>query len=198
MIWLTDATKQLINFQGYQSFHSLRPINKHGGEINIFIKDSIIAKHLYMHSLSEDHVETLFIEINTGEIITYIGTIYKPPSADCKVLIDSIQNILSTINQSKIYDLMLSGDFNIDLLNKDCNNSTLWCSSCSVCAGADYMRSFDRTSVYTYAPPRCRTSQYRQTFILLSVSLWNDLSDPVFDGVGLAGFKSRANAFLLA
>ena len=32
----------------------------------------------------------------------------------------------------------------------------------------------------------------------LSVSLWNDLSDPVFDGVGLAGFKIRANAFLLA
>ena len=31
-----------------------------------------------------------------------------------------------------------------------------------------------------------------------SVSLWNDLSDPVFDGVGQAGFKSRANAFLLA
>ena len=31
-----------------------------------------------------------------------------------------------------------------------------------------------------------------------SVSLWNDLSDPVFDGVGLAGFKSRANAVLLA
>ena len=32
----------------------------------------------------------------------------------------------------------------------------------------------------------------------LSVSLWNALSDPVFDGVGLVGFKSRANAFLLA
>ena len=31
-----------------------------------------------------------------------------------------------------------------------------------------------------------------------SVSLWNHLSDPVFDGVGLAGFKSRANAFLLS
>ena len=50
----------------------------------------------------------------------------------------------------------------------------------------------------TYVPPRCRTSQYRPTFIPLSVSLWNDLSDPVFHGVGLAGFKSRANAFLLA
>ena len=51
---------------------------------------------------------------------------------------------------------------------------------------------------YTYAPPRCRTSQYRRTFIRLSVSLWNDLRDPVFDGVRLAGFKSKANGFLLA
>ena len=48
---------------------------------------------------------------------------------------------------------------------------------------------------YTYAPPRCRTSQYRRTFSSFSVSLWNDLVDPVFDGVGLAGFKSRSNAF---
>ena len=46
---------------------------------------------------------------------------------------------------------------------------------------------------YTYAPPRCRTSQYRRTFVPLSVYLWNDLADLVFDGVGLAGFKSRAN-----
>ena len=50
----------------------------------------------------------------------------------------------------------------------------------------------------TFAPPRCRTSQYRRTFAPLSVSLWNDLADPVFDAVGLVGFRSRANAFLLA
>ena len=52
--------------------------------------------------------------------------------------------------------------------------------------------------LFTYAPPPCKTLQDRRTFILLSVSLWNDLSDPVFDGVGVLGFKSRANAFLLA
>ena len=48
---------------------------------------------------------------------------------------------------------------------------------------------------YTYAPPRCRTSQYHRTFVPGSVSLWNDLVDHLFDGVGLAGFKSRANVF---
>ena len=48
---------------------------------------------------------------------------------------------------------------------------------------------------YSYAQPHCRTLQYSRTFIPLSVSLWNDLANPVFDSVGLAGFKSRANAF---
>ena len=51
---------------------------------------------------------------------------------------------------------------------------------------------------YTYAPPCYRTLQHSRIFIPFSVSLWNDLSNSVFDGVGLAGFKSRANASLLA
>ena len=38
------------------------------------------------------------------------------------------------------------------------------------------------THRYNYAPPRCRTSQCCKTFVLLSVSLWNDLLDPLFDG----------------
>ena len=51
---------------------------------------------------------------------------------------------------------------------------------------------------HSFAIPCLRTSQYPRTIVPLSVSLWNDLSDPVFDGVGLASFKSRANAFLFA
>ena len=46
------------------------------------------------------------------------------------------------------------------------------------------------------APLRCRASHYRRTFIPLSVSLWNDLADPVFDGVGLAALKSKDIAFI--
>ena len=49
--------------------------------------------------------------------------------------------------------------------------------------------------VFAGAPPRCRTAQYRRPFIPLLVSLRNDLADTVFDGVGLACFKSRANVF---
>ena len=48
---------------------------------------------------------------------------------------------------------------------------------------------------YTYASPRCRTTQYRRTFVLLSESLWNDLVDPLFDGVGISVFASRPMYF---
>ena len=65
----------------------------------------------------------------------------------------------------------------------------------TICASAGYTRCSGR---YTYAPPRFLTLQYSRTFIPLSVSVWNDLANPVFDVVGLAGFKSRANVFLLA
>ena len=51
---------------------------------------------------------------------------------------------------------------------------------------------------HSFRPPRCGTSQYHRTCVPLSMSLWNGLSDPVLDGAGLAGFKSIANAFLLA
>ena len=50
----------------------------------------------------------------------------------------------------------------------------------------------------TFEPPRCRTSQYHRTIVLISVSNFNDLFDPVFDGVELLGLKCRANGFPFA
>ena len=59
-------------------------------------------------------------------------------------------------------------------------------------------RCFDRTSVYFCASPLQNLAVPLEFYIPFSVSLWNDLVDPIFDGVRLAGFKSRSNAFLLA
>ena len=45
---------------------------------------------------------------------------------------------------------------------------------------------------------RLLAAEPRRTFIPLSVSLSNDLGDPVFDGVGLSVFQSKANTFSMA
>ena len=47
---------------------------------------------------------------------------------------------------------------------------------------------------YTYAPPRCITAG----LFVCCQYLWIDPGDPVFDSVGLVGFKSSTKASLLA
>ena len=66
-----------------------------------------------------------------------------------------------------------------------------------VCASAGYTQCFGRSSVYLCASS-LQNLTAPQDFYSLSVSLWNDLGDLVFDVLGLTGFKSRANVFLLA
>ena len=68
--------------------------------------------------------------------------------------------------------------------------------NCALCASVGYTQCFDRTSVYFCASPLQNLAVSQDFYSPLS--LWNDLVDPVFDGVGLAGFKSRSDAFLLA
>ena len=51
---------------------------------------------------------------------------------------------------------------------------------------------------YTYAQPHCRTLQYSRTFIPFSVSLWNDLANSVFDGVGTGVFQKPGQCFFIS
>ena len=67
----------------------------------------------------------------------------------------------------------------------------------AVCAGACNTLSCNRTSVHFCASSLYNIAVSQDFYSPVSISVY-DLGDSVFDGVGLAGFKSRANAFLLA
>ena len=54
------------------------------------------------------------------------------------------------------------------------------------------------TSVRLYASSLLNLALPPDLYSPQSVPLWNDLADPVFDGVRLEGLKSMGNAFLLA
>ena len=85
-------------------------------------------------------------------------------------------------------------------------DAVTWCSCCVIWTGRDYRDDLMWLcvlyavlwSIAVLWSRCCKTSKYHRTFILLSVSLWNNLGEPVFDGVGLADFKGSVEAFLLA
>ena len=60
----------------------------------------------------------------------------------------------------------------------------------TICASAGYTMCSGRTSVHL-CTASLQNLAVQQDFYPLSMSLWNDLANPVFDGVGLARFKSR-------
>ena len=67
----------------------------------------------------------------------------------------------------------------------------------SICLRSDVTRCilFYGAHWHSLCPASLQHLAVPQDFIPLSVPLWNDLADPVFDSVGLSSFKSRANAF---
>ena len=73
---------------------------------------------------------------------------------------------------------------------------TLWCSTGAVCASAGYTWCCGRTSEYLCASS-LQNLTVLQDFYSPLMCLWNDLDDPVFDIVGMAGLKSRVIAFWL-
>ena len=50
---------------------------------------------------------------------------------------------------------------------------------------------------YTYDSASLQNLAVPQNFCAPTMLIWNDLGDPVLDGVELTGFKSRANAFFI-
>ena len=66
----------------------------------------------------------------------------------------------------------------------------------AICTGASYTQCSGRTSVHLCMPSLQNLPVQQAFYSPLGVPL-ERFCCPIFDGVGLAGFKSRANAFLL-
>ena len=60
--WLTKSTAQLYHFDGYKSFHSLRPNNHVGGGVTAFISNKYNVKIITEQTMCTDNIETLFLE----------------------------------------------------------------------------------------------------------------------------------------
>ena len=116
--WLKNKD-DLSNFQfaNYTSFGLDATCSKHGG-LAIFLHDDFHGETINNYENSTLW-EALFIEIS-GDILKrniILGNIYRPPrdrNADIKSFVDKIALSITSLNSS--LDIIITGDFNIDLL----------------------------------------------------------------------------------
>ena len=111
-------------FPNYNSYHSIRK-NSIGGGVAIYLKKNINCKIIPEITLNESYIESVFIQSCRLNKKFLIGCCYRPPSGDLEQFQEFIDNKLNNLS-SESNDLIVCGDFNLDMLkiteNRSCEN----------------------------------------------------------------------------
>ena len=117
--WFTSEYQADIPY--YSSFHTIRPDRLSGG-VSIFVHESITSRKLTIFSFSNDDIEICSVElIINGETLIVVA-VYRPHSGTVEKFTDELENIIQ--NQSlRKHRWCIGGDFNIDILRENNQNS---------------------------------------------------------------------------
>uniref|UniRef100_A0A3Q3BKX6 Reverse transcriptase domain-containing protein n=1 Tax=Kryptolebias marmoratus TaxID=37003 RepID=A0A3Q3BKX6_KRYMA len=118
--WLNDSNIDNIYFDGYELYYKNRS-NKRGGGVALLVNKEIKCKIIHKMSWTIDNI----MEIITIEIINkiskniIISCVYRSPESNIDFFTDKIINVFE---RSCNKNIVLCGDFNIDLANKTDSN----------------------------------------------------------------------------
>ena len=117
--WLTDSSATYYSLPGYKFLENSRS-HKTGGGVAFYIRESIDYFVHSEHSLMNDFIESLLVEVNvTGSKNILIMVIYRPPNSNIKLFLEYLQDLFhNQIFNNK--DCFIVGDYNIDI--SKCHN----------------------------------------------------------------------------
>ena len=124
--WVNTSNEDTVNIPGYNFVHKSRVGTSRGG-VGLFIRDDLkfnIVDNLTKNTVHKSY-EGLFVKLSLPISSCIVGVIYRPPGQPILDFNLEIEDLLSnTLSQTK--DIILVGDFNIDLLkineHKDSNS----------------------------------------------------------------------------
>ena len=102
----------LLQLDGY-ALHTRNRTNRAGGGVCLYTKNALNAK-ICDFTLSDDHSDSLFLEIMMEGKKYIIGVVYRPPDSNLAVFHTKLDELLYELNQLK-KDTILLGDWNVDL-----------------------------------------------------------------------------------
>jgi exonuclease III len=130
--WLNNSNQNLYNLPGY-NFYNLNRISVHpSGGVAWYIDSLICSSVCPELCVSDPNIECLFINasITVSPNCSFkfiLGCIYRPPNGCCSMFFESLQSILISLDKPcyRNYTIIITGDFNINLLNVDlCHQAT--------------------------------------------------------------------------
>lgn len=91
--------------------------DNHGG-VCVYVDNTLYAKR--RNDLELQNIECVWIEVSLHGKKILIGTFYRPPNSTNETL-TVIENSIGLANDTNIQDILVTGDFNLDILKQNTN-----------------------------------------------------------------------------
>ena len=113
--WLNINNKHLYDFPGYHSYHLIRNTRPQGG-VSIFVSNTLQSEQIENLTIVNESIEINTIKINSDSLNILICGIYRPNSKH--IAVEEFADILIALlsDAAKNNNLVILGDFNINLL----------------------------------------------------------------------------------
>ena len=124
--WLSESNSSLYAINGYSGVNNPRT-NRKGGGVALHIRNDILFNVREDLMVSNDVLETCFIQIDKTVYKTehdiIVGVVYRPPNTNVSLFNEHLSQLLDDVkpNTHKVY---LAGDYNINLLNYNEHSQT--------------------------------------------------------------------------
>ena len=147
--WLTEQNKALYEIDGYKNI-SVHRINKRGGGLRVYVKQSLETVKLdSLSGIFETH-ESLFIKITANKEFSFTARLmYCPPNCSIPAFNTYVEEALLTHESILTTKCIIMGDFNIRL-----NGSNTYMLPASHLNFIDIM-SNNNFKQYITAPTHC-------------------------------------------
>ena len=111
--WLNERISDYeVQFNDYSIYRRDRVGDSHGG-ICTFIRNKVYSKR--RADIELPNIECLWVEFYIHNRKIPLGTFYRPPNSLPAVL-DSIENSIGLAFDSNAHEIIVTGDFNLDIL----------------------------------------------------------------------------------
>ena len=116
--WLDERTSNdTISLNEYNLYRRDRAGDNHGG-ICVYTKQNVHSRR--RQDIELPNIECLWIEVSTHNKKILLGTFYRPPNSTQDAL-TSIEDSISLAYDTNIQNILITGDFNLDVLKSSSN-----------------------------------------------------------------------------
>ena len=116
--WLDESTCEYATIS-YVGFHTYRT-GRRGGGVSVFVREGLGGRLMEAASLVSDIMESCSVQVTYNNIVFTVIGVYRPPAEFVRHFVDHINSFLHD-EFSNCESMYIAGDFNVDLINVDCN-----------------------------------------------------------------------------